>query len=80
MNTKLNKLEEAIDQKWLRFDTKTWTNEEFMYLLFTYTVLPLGSTTTLEAGLVGRGDLTTAAALPLGADTLGGVTVVLVYE
>lgn len=51
-----------------------------MYLLFTYTVLPLGSTTTLEAGLVGRGDLTAAAALPLGADALGGVAVVLVYE
>lgn len=52
----------------------------FMYLLFTYTVLPLGSTTTLEAGLVGRGDLTAAAVLLLGADMLGGVTVVLVYE
>lgn len=50
------------------------------YLLFTYTVLPLGRTTTLEAGLAGRGDLTAAVTLLLGADTLGGVAVVLVYE
>lgn len=41
-------------------------------------MLPLGSTTTLEAGLAGRGDFTVAVALPLGAVALVGVDVVLV--
>lgn len=42
-------------------------------------MLPLGSTTTLEAGLAGRGDLTVAT-LPLGIVVDVGVGVVLVYE
>lgn len=47
------------------------------HLLLTYTVLPLGKTTTLEAGLAGLGDLTVAT-LPLGTGVEVGVDVVLV--
>lgn len=49
------------------------------HLLLTYTVLPLGKTTTLEAGLAGLGDFTVAT-LPLGTGVDVGVEVVLVQE
>lgn len=65
-------LEEFVRLRFLGFSS---SSEQLT--LLTYTVLPLGKTTTLEAGLAGLGDLTVAM-LPLGTGVEVGVDVVLV--
>lgn len=72
LRTTGEELEEFVRLRFLGFSS---SSEQLT--LLTYTVLPLGKTTTLEAGLAGLGDLTVAM-LPLGTGVEVGVDVVLV--
>lgn len=71
LRTTGEELEEFVRLRFLGFSS---SSEQLT--LLTYTVLPLGKTTTLEAGLAGLGDLTVAM-LPLGTGVEVGVDVVL---